>query len=369
VIPRPARPRIFVLISLLLLLGGGSWLVWKKRSRAWRPATPELTTPKFALALLPADQPVFFNAAARKWLEDQKPACVPTPAKDPESDFSRRQNRAVQEPALFRELDREVRFATVWLLGEPSWFKPLLDHLLETKDFTISYVDHSSILFTRGQKEGFEMPDPVRAAEQFQDARERAFYLANAGSRLALLRRGDAAARCLRAAEESSSSLPDVWAGWSTYRMTKGEWNNALMAADRALALDPEFIAGLACKVQTLFAMKRFKEAYKLSEQLLAASPEDPATLFYHAKLSHEARAFDAEIDALQRLIALGEKAGINVSSYRIYLAQALAHRGDGDEARNQLTLSLLDTSLPREQRKQADDLLGHIQEQMKKLN
>jgi len=67
--------------------------------------------------------------------------------------------------------------------------------------------------------------------------------------------------------------------------------------------------------------------------------------------------------------VALGQKAGINVSGYRIYLAQALAHRGDGDDAKNQLTIALLDTSLPREQRKRADELLAHIQEQMKKLN
>jgi tetratricopeptide (TPR) repeat protein len=115
--------------------------------------------------------------------------------------------------------------------------------------------------------------------------------------------------------------------------------------------------------------LKRFNEAYKLSERLVAFSPDDPSILFYHAKLAHEARAFDAEIEALQRLITLGEKAGINVSGYRIYLAQAFAHRGEGDEARNQLTIALLDTSLPREQRKRADELLTHIQEQMKKLN
>src|SRR4029079_14758256 len=99
---------------------------------------------------------------------------------------------------------------------------------------------------------------------------------------------------------------------------------------DRALDIDPNFIPGLACKVQTLFAMKRFSEAYKLSEQLVAFSPDDPSILFYHAKLAHEARAFDAEIEALQRLIALGERAGINVSGYRIYLAQAFAHKGEG---------------------------------------
>ena len=363
------RPRLFFLaLFAVVAVGGVSWFLWKRTYRPWRPTSAELTTPKLALAHLP-DQPIFFPAIARDWLLKEKPACIPPAAQDPQSAFSKRLNRGTQEPSVFRELDREVRFAGIWLLGDASWFKPLLEHLLETKDFSVSYVDHSSIIFIRGAETAATPPDPIAAARAFTDPRERAFFLASTASRLAFLRQGEAAARCLRAAEESSSAIPDVWAGWSTYRMTKGDWDNALTAADRALEIDPNFIPGLACKAQTLFAVKRFNEAYKLSERLVAFSPDDPSILFYHAKLSHEARAFDAEIEALQRLITLGEKAGINVSGYRIYLAQAFAHRGEGDEARNQLTIALLDTSLPREQRKRADELLTHIQEQMKKLN
>jgi tetratricopeptide (TPR) repeat protein len=350
------------------VLGSGFWFFRARSRRPWRPTSAELTTPKLALAHLP-EQPIFFTSAARDWLAKEKPALIPAAASDPQSAFSKKLIQAVQEPTAFRELDRDTRFAGVWLLGDPSWFKPLLEHLIETNDFTLSYVDHSSIVFRRAGGSESAAMDPIASAQVFNDPRERAYFLAHAGSRLALLRKGEEAARCLKAAEQSSSNIPDVWYGWSTYRMTKGDWDNALTAADRSLALDKNFIPGLACKVQSLFSMKRFNEAYKLSERLIASSPEDPAILFYHAKLAHEARAFDSEIEALQRLVALGQKAGINVSGYRIYLAQALAHRGDGDDAKNQLTIALLDTSLPREQRKRADELLAHIQEQMKKLN
>ena len=360
------------LISLFVLaaaiVGGGGWLLWKRAHRTWYPTSEQLTTPRLALARLP-DETVFTTAPGREWLFREKPACVPAAAKDPEGALSKRMNRAVQEPGVFRELDREVRFAAVWLFGDPSWFKPLLEHLIETKDFTVAYLDHGSIIFRRGADDK-TTPEAtlMSSAQRFEDPRERAFLLANGAVRFASLRQGETAARCLHAAEESSASIPDVWSAWSVYRMTKGDWDKALVAAERALSIDPNFIPGLACKVQTLFAMKRFPEAYKLSERLVLTSPEDPSILFYHAKLAHEARAFDAEIEALQRLIALGEKAGVNVSSYRIYLAQALAHKGEGDNAKNQLTLALLDTSLPREQRQKADELLGHIQEQIRKL-
>ncbi len=344
-------------------------MLWKRAHAPWRPQSVELTTPKLALAQLP-NQPLFFTTPAREWLAKEKPACIPELAKDPGSALSKRMPQATQEPAAFRELDREVRFSGIWLLGDPSWFKPLLEHLLETKDFAVVYVDHSSIIFRRGSGgDEAEQVDPIESAKAFHDRRERAYYLAHTATRLALLRQGEAAARALRAAEDNSADLPDVWSGWSTYRMTKGDWNHALTAAERALAIDPSFVPGIACKVQSLFATKRFQEASRLSERLVTSSPEDPAILFYHAKLAHEARAFDTEIDALQRLIALGEKAGINVSGYRIYLGQALAHKGEGYDAANQLALALLDTTLPREQRKKADELLTHIHEQMKKLN
>src|SRR6185295_11722275 len=102
----------------------------------------------------------------------------------------------------FRELDRETRFAGIWLLGDPSWFKPLLEHLIETNDFTLSYVDHSSIVFGRAGGSESAAIDPIASAQAFNDPRERAYFLAHAGSRLALLRKGEEAARCLKAAEE-----------------------------------------------------------------------------------------------------------------------------------------------------------------------
>jgi hypothetical protein len=68
--------------------------------------------------------------------------------------------------------------------------------------------------------------------------------------------------------------------------MTKGDWDRALTAADRALALDADFIPGIACKVQCLYSTKRFGDAYELSKRLLAASPDDRR----HAFLSRQAR-------------------------------------------------------------------------------
>jgi tetratricopeptide (TPR) repeat protein len=356
--------RLLALTAALLALAAGG-LLWRQTNRPWRPTAPELTTPKLALAQLTGPR-TFFPANARAALESSRPALIPEALREAASPLARQLPQATQDPKVFRELDRAVRFEEIWLPGDPSTFKPLLEHLLETTDFTLSYLDHTSLIFRRGAAP-WQPAQASAAGAAYAEARERAFFLAQAAVRLALSRRSEAARDYLTQAEASAASVPEVWSGWSTYHMTKGDWPRALEAAERALALEAGFLPGLACRVQCLYATKRFGEAYELSKRLLAASPDDPGLLFYHAKLAHEARAFEAEIAALTRLIALAEAAGTNASGYRVYLGQAWAAKGDADAARDQLTRALLDTTLPREQRKFADELLTQINDRIGK--
>lgn len=340
---------------LVAALGTAGWFGWKRQNLSWHPQSPELLVPKAAVAALKGPI-VFFTPNARPQLELSHPKYLP-PATDPAA-----LAQASQDARLFREIDRNVRFSEIWLLGEISTYKSLLEHLLDTKDFGVTYVDHASIILRRGVGENFEPGDPAIEGKRFADPRERAYFLSQYASRLVALHRPDAATRWLKLAEETAPEIPDVWSAWSTQRMAKGDWDGALKHADHALTIDEEFIPAVACKAQCLYATKKFRAAYDLSTRLLKASPDDPGLLFYHAKLAHEARAFDSEIDALQRLIALAGKAGANVSGYRVYLAQAYASHGDADSAKDQVTLALLDTTLPREQRKFADELFTQIQ-------
>jgi tetratricopeptide (TPR) repeat protein len=338
----------------LAVLGLGGWFGWKWRHQPWRPQSPEITIPTAAVAALKGPK-LFSSPNARPHVEKALPEFLPSGVD------AQRLAQACQDPRLFREIDRTVRFSEIWLLGETSNYKPLLEHLVESKDFGVTYVDHSSIILRRDAGDAWQPGDPAVESKRFTDTRERAYFLAQYASRLVALHRPDAATRWLKLAEETAPDVPDIWTARSTQRMAKGDWEEALKHADRALSIDENFIPGIACKAQCFYATKKFRPAYELSARLLKSSPDDAGLLFYHAKLAHEARAFEAEIDALQRLIALAEKAGANVSGYRVYLAQAYAAHGDADGAMDQVTLALLDTTLPREQRKFADELLTQI--------
>src|SRR5688572_22362981 len=119
-----SRPIRFVqLFVLLALVGAVGWFVWDwTRGTAWRPKNPELIEPRLALATLKGPV-IYTNGPGLEWLERQKPAFLP-----PRENHTRLA-QATQDAQLFRKLDREKRFDEVWLLGEPSSFKPLLDHL------------------------------------------------------------------------------------------------------------------------------------------------------------------------------------------------------------------------------------------------
>lgn len=353
----PRSNRIIKPLLLLAIAGGAGWWGWRWMHKPWRPANRDVTEPRLALTTLKGPA-TFANGPALAWLEREKLALLPA------RELHARMAQATQDPQLFRKLDRERRIDEVWLLGEPSAFKPLLDHLLETKDFTLSYVDHTSLILRRGG-EAWSETQLNKTLESFTDPRERAYAQSLAAVRLIAVRQAEPALKLLEAAKTAGPNVAEVWSGWSTYRMSKGLWNEAMDAAEKALAIDPNFLPAIACRAQCLYATKRFSAAWNEAERLLAAQPDDPAMLFYHAKLAHEARAFTAEIASLRKLIGLAEKAGANVSGYRVYLAQAYAATNDADNAMDQVTLALLDTTLPREQRQFADELLGNIKRAM----
>lgn len=328
-----------------------------------------LITPAFAVQELKKAKAhggvksLYWNASGLPWVLSEQIADLSPEDRQGTSPRMRAFSQAAQDPQVFRRLDREARFDTVWLLGDPSGFKPLLEHLLETNDFKLLWLDHTSLIFRRSATGGSNADQLDSLRDQFATADEKAVFLAQSATKLLAMHEPERARRRLEEAEALDRRVAAVWSGWSTLELVRGDLTAALTAADRALSLDPNFLPAIACKTQVLFGMKRFSESWELSQRLLAQSPDDPGLLFYHAKLAHQAHAYDDEIRTLSRLIALAQPAGASVSGYRIYLGQAYAAKGEADPALDQLSLALLDTQLPREQRAFADQLFLQIKD------
>lgn len=320
---------------------------------------PKLTTPILAIEALTANS-LYYNGAARRWLLLLRPELVNTEEKDANSERSRALAQAVQSSQVFRQLDRRARFDTVLLVGDPSEYHPLLQHLLETKDWTLSYLDHTSLVFKRTAARAWQPSDLGPIRKHFGRKQE-AVFLAQAATKMLAVRMSAPAKELLDAAETLDPKAVDVWNGLAIYRMNRGEWSEALSNADRALALRPAFLPAVASKTQILFSTRKFDEALTLSAKLLAAHPDDPGLLFYHAKIAHERHAYGDEIDALRKLITLAEQGSRPTSGYRIYLAQAHAARSEAEPAIAEFSRALADPELSKEQRRFAEELLTQI--------
>lgn len=310
-----------------------------------------LTTPQLALEGLQA-KVLYYNAAGWRALMEKRPELLPKEEHDAKNDNVRAMLQAVQSAKLFRQLDRQRHFDTLLLVGDPSEYRPLLEHLLEAQDWKLAYLDHTSLVFKRGGQEWTTAQlAAVKARMASLSGGDQAIFLAEVAGKLVAVRQMPAAKETLEAARKASESEPRVWDAWAQYQMALGDWTAALASADRGLKLDPEDPAALGAKAQSLYAKKRFEEAFAVSSRLLAKLPEDPAILFFHAKIAHESRHYSEEIRTLRKLIDLAEANGRADPGYRVYLGQAYAAAGEADPALEELNRALADRDLAPEQR------------------
>lgn len=323
------------------------------------PATdaPWVSTPELALAQVEA-RPVFYNAPARPWLQAKRPELLENDDRATDSQRALGYVQAVQNPKQFRQLDRQQRFATVLLVGDPSQYRPILDHLLETRDWKLAYLDHAALIFRREVPAAWQPKqlDELRTKLANVSEKTRARVLAQVATKLVAVRELPAAKTVIDEAEKADNGEAEVWSAQANYRLALGDWKGAIASADKALKIEPESPAALGCMAQALYASKRFEEAFGFSARLLAKLPDEPGVLFYHAKIAHEGKRWEDEIPALKKLIALAEKAQRPVSGYRIYVAQAYASAGERDLSIAEFDAALRDPDLPEEQRKYANE-------------
>ncbi len=349
----PASPRRRIRIALTLagtvIVFAAVW--WALRSG--RTENPLLTTPRRALEALTAGS-LYFNGPAQPWLLSLRADLLGPEDRDVRSARSRAFAQAVANPTLFRQLDRQHRFDTLLFVGDPSQYRTLLDHLVERRDFTLTYADHTSLVFKRPASAPWSAKDlaAVRSQLGSLSKREQAEFLALTAAKLTAAHRESDAKALLDEALALDAKCVEAWSALAGYQMTRGEFADALIASDRALNLDAEHLGALATRTQLFYATKRYNEAYALSQRLVERLPDDPNVLFKHAQIAHEAHAYKTEITTLEKLIALAEAEQRSTTGYRLYLAQAYTAKGDGKPAIDNFTRVLTDPDLPADQRK-----------------
>ncbi|MEO6742350.1 MAG: hypothetical protein ABIP20_19070 [Chthoniobacteraceae bacterium] len=373
--PKLSKSARWKIAVLVLLVAVTSCIVWQWPQIETRlfPPPPVVTTPQLACAEVQAHS-LYFNGPALPWLEKLRPNLLTAEDRDAGSSRRRASVQAPQNPKLFRQLDRQFRFDTLLLVGDPSNYQRLLDHLLEPepekRDFRLVYLDHWAFIFKRDAARVWDPSDaePVRQRLGKLRSRDQATFLAMAAGKMLAIRKVDAAKRWLDEANALDSRSIDVLGGLAGYQIAIAHWTEAETYADKALAKNPDFVPALSAKIQAMRATRHNIDAFKFSKRLNTLLPEEPVRLWQHAQLAHEAKEIPVEIAALTRLIALAKEEGRPAAEYEFFLGEAHAHEAINSVEHAPLALGHLrravaDPLLPAEKRKFAEERITLIRE------
>jgi Tfp pilus assembly protein PilF len=358
---RPAlRSRLVWVATLALLFTLLAWWAYGRSA----PTSPLVATPVILLERLQSKS-LYLNDIALGWVQKFRPELLSNVR--PTNDTKRNQQfaQASKIPKLFRQLDRLEHFDTLLLVGDPTQYQPLLDHLISTADWSLSYLDHSGMTFQRGTQDPWNLDNlsPLRTRLAPLPKQDRALFLARAATNFAAVKNFPAARKLLDEAAATDPHLPEVWNSFATYSLHKGEYLQALKEVDQALQINRKHLPSITTKVQLLHETKKFAQAYDLSKELIKQLPEDPHALFLHAKVAHESHAYQAETLALEKLILLAKNAGQPVSGYQLYLAQSYAARSQAKLAIQAFENFLEDPDAPTDQRAFAVENIARIKQ------
>jgi tetratricopeptide (TPR) repeat protein len=372
-LPKSNARRVFAGIALSLVLAGLGVAAWRWLQPWLFPPDPLITTPQLALEQVKG-RSLYFNGIGRAWMLKLRPDLLTPEDREDDSARTRAFTQAPQSPKLFRQIDRQYRFDTIVLVGEPSNYRRLLDHFLEPepekREFRLVYLDHWALIFQRNAEREWEPADADAVRERIAGARaaDRAAFLAMAAGKMLAIRKIDAAKKWLDEAESLDGGSLDMLAGLAGYEVALGRWVQAENYADKALERDVNCIPALAVKVVAMRATKHKIDAFKYSERLNKLIPEDPVRLWQHAEVAREAGKRAAEIAALNRLVELARQEDRPVGEYEFSLGEAHVHEALDDIAHAPLALEHLlkavaDPLLPPAKRKFAEERIATIRQ------
>ena len=348
---------LFFIFAIILVALGGGYLLWVV-TRPAEPLSLELQTPKLAMAQMDQGlraKPLFFTVAAvpyvkEHWQEWSGAYGLPTPLPE---EIAVLCDATLQSPKDWHVLDRRWHFGAILLTGDPATFRPLLDHLRKSPEWTLTRLDPTSLVFERGATRAWTPADvaPLLAVFATHPAVEQKMARYLIAHRLMYLNEMPAAKALLDEVIKTEPQSKEAWTEMAQWYGMQEKWHESAMAAERAVATDCCYHPAQRALAQANYALGNFEKALDATRALYALAPGDMPTLLLHAKTTHEAHAFGEEIEVLQKLISLFQGNAQPVGSWQIYLGQAYAATGNGATAKDQFKMALKDTTLTQSQR------------------
>ena len=343
---------IALLFAAALLVGTG--VVAMRYAVPPTPLSVELDTPKLSMENIDPGlraKPIYFTLAAvpylkEHWTEWSEAFGASTPLPE---ELAIQFDPTAQSPEAWRALDRKWRFGTLLLTGDPAGFRPLLDHLRQSPDWTLTRLDPTSLVYERSPAKAWTTADlaPLLAAFQSHSAEEQKIARRLIAHRLMFLGEMAAARSLLEETLKADPKAKEAWTELASLHGMQGQWEEALKAAAQALNADRRYRPAQIVQANALYALRQFEGALYATRNLYREAPADIQTLLLHAKTTHAVHSYQEEIEVLQRMIGLMKGRSQPVGMWQIYLGQAYAALGGAVQAADQFKAALSDPTLP----------------------
>jgi tetratricopeptide (TPR) repeat protein len=350
--PHPILSAIAAAALLSAILGTAAFCWWRRPT----PLSVELATPKLAIEHLAQFQGkrLFFTPAALPFL---KPTWVQWHSAGMDEggieEVARQFDAAAQNPKAWRALDRTARFSALLLTGDPAGFRPLLDHLYKSPDWTLTWLDHTSFVFERSPARHWTIADleTLKAGFATHSSAERVTVEVQTAHRLIAIGEVEPAKMLLNDALKMDAASPTALTELAFADAALAQWDQALAAADSAVKADRDYLPAIAAKANALYAHGEFNAALLLVRQLIEKAPEDGQSLALFAKIAHAAHAYQEEIGALEKIVHLSQAKALSTGAWRIFLAQAYAADTQAEPALAQFEAALKEPDLTDSER------------------
>lgn len=360
--PTPSGPRFSPGLALgFLVMAGlvaaGFYFTGSPLIRQNEATSTELTTPELAFHFLETlphpPRSLYFTSAAIPFLE--KSTGFGTGA-----ELARRgaeYDSLAHNPKEWRSVERANRFDALLLMGDPANFRPLLNHLRQSQDWKLTYLDATSIIFRRA-------PAPVWTPDALEELKhtfakratiEQVTLRVQLAHRLIAIDDFDTARTLLEEAVQLDMNSSPAWTEFAIWHAAQGQWEQALETANRAIIGDGNYLPAQSAKANALLAHGRATEALSITRKLVEALPTDGSTLYLHAKVTHAAHAFKEEIEVLQKIIASARAHSLPTGTWHVFLGQAYASIGEANDALIQFKKALEDPGLTPQERSFAE--------------
>lgn len=265
--------------------------------------------------------------------------------------------------ADWRAEDRKNPFSGIVFAGGDVRPGPFLDMIRSMPGWGLAAADNHGLLFVREQAAP-EVAALDPAKRKFESNENQALFLAQSAMVQQAIGQPEKARRLLDEALEISETS-HVLVHSARFAASERRWADVLESAESVLKKNPWSTRARYLQALALFESGAISKAAEQVGALADSHPDDPAVLGLQVRIAARNNDPATEIAALEKLLALGSRAGQPVGDLHALLGQAWARRGFPSQALANYQAAL-DADPPPDVREQIEQSIKVIRERVR---